>query len=95
MRGRWEGVQVCIVVVDLFVTLPQITISTPNLSPELDDIETIGENDVRLPLKQMLRLLSCYLGNGTEDVCAVCGCPLQTVAVVDLSVTCLCVHIEL
>ena len=63
--------------------------------PELDHIEAVGENDVRLPLQQILCLLSCYLGNGAEDVCAVCGRPLQTVAVVDLSVACLLVHIEL
>ena len=63
--------------------------------PELDHIQAIGENDVWLSLQQTLRLLSCYFGNGAEDVCAVCGRPLQTVAVVDLSVACLLVHIEL
>ena len=63
--------------------------------PELDHIQAVGENDVRLSLQQTLRLLSCYFGNSAEDVCTVCGCPLQTVAVIDLSVTCLLVHIEL
>ena len=63
--------------------------------PELDHIEAVGENDVWLSLQQMLRLLSCYLGNSAEDVCAVCGRSLQAVAVIDLSVTSLLVHIEL
>ena len=63
--------------------------------PELDHIEAVGENDVGLPLQQILCLLSCYLGNGAEDVCAVCGCSLQAVAVIDLSVACLLVDIEL
>ena len=75
--------------------VPHTVIRPVGAPPELDDIEAVGENDVWLALQQVLRLLSRYLGNGAEDVCAVCGRPLQTVAVVDLPVSRLLVHIKL
>lgn len=47
------------------------------------------------PLQQVLCLDGSDLRHGGEDVGAVGGSPLYAVAVVDLSITCLLVHIEL
>lgn len=48
-----------------------------------------------LPLQQVLCLDGSDLRHGGEDVGAVGSCPLDAVAVVDLSVTRFLIHIEL
>lgn len=49
---------------------------------ELDDVETVGHDPVRLAFQEMLRLVRRDVGDGREDVRAVCRRTLNAVAVV-------------
>ena len=58
------------------------------------DIQTVGSDDVWLPLDEVLRLLGRDVTDGREDVSEVGGRPLQAVSVVDLPLARLYVHVE-
>ena len=53
------------------------------------------ETHTWFPLEQVLGLNGCDVWHGGEDMSTVSGRPLQTVAMVDLSVACFLVQVEL
>ena len=61
---------------------------------ELDDVETVGQDTIGLALEQMFGLVCGDVGDCGEDIAGVCGGTLNTVPVVDTTLSCLGVHIE-
>lgn len=61
---------------------------------ELLDIEPIRQNSIWLSFQEMLAFERGDMGDGSEDVCRVRRGSLNTVPVIDATLTSLCIHIE-
>lgn len=61
---------------------------------ELDDIETVREDAVRLSLEQMFALVGGDVGDGGEDVGAVGGGTLDAVAMIDAALACFVINVK-
>lgn len=62
---------------------------------ELLDVETVGQDTVRLALEQVFAFVGGNVGNGSEDIRRVCRTTFYAVAVVDASLASLSVDIEI
>ena len=58
-------------------------------------VESVGRDEVGLPLQQMLRLEARDVGHSGEDVGTVHGRSLDAVAVIDAAITSLLVYVKL
>lgn len=61
---------------------------------ELCDVQTIGQNAIRLSLQQMLGLKRCDVGDCGENITCMRGCSFNAVSVVDTALTSLSIDIE-
>lgn len=61
---------------------------------ELDNVQTVRQNTIRLALQQMLGLVGSDVGDGRKDITAVCCSTLDAVTVVDATLAGLVVNIE-
>lgn len=64
-------------------------------SCKLFDVQAVGGDNVWLALKEMLSLNAGDLGDSGEGVGQVCRTPLHAVPMIDPSLTCLLIYIEL
>lgn len=73
--------------------------SKNNIRPPIEELPDFSHMNspphTWFPLEEVLCLDGCDLWHGGEDMGTVGSCSLQTVAVVDLSIACFLIHVEL
>ena len=62
---------------------------------ELHDIQTIGQDAIRLSLEEMLALICCNVRHRCKDVSGMGSSALDTVTVVDTTFTSLRIHVKI
>lgn len=81
-------------IVDLFLGL-LVQILELVHGGEFGDVETVGQHSVRLALEKMLRFVGSDVGDGSEDIARVCRCTLNTVTVVDATLTSFRINVKI